>query len=265
MKITCSSLCFTKHPFEYACEQISKLGFKYIDIGVMQNWAHFNSSDLVKDLKGNISKAQDTLGKYNLTPVAFNSSSGSSELQEERERVKAICDFAQALSVKVICYSAPSNKKPIEPEIERIRPLTEIAKTRQVQFSLEAHTHTLLEIPEVAARFCQEIEGLKITLDPSHMYGGPNQGKLFDILFPLAAHTHVRDARYSWPEVQVPFFEGVVDFTYFLKGLHKCGYKGALSHEYIDSFNDVDCPANVEIMKGYLLDLTKQLGIAVET
>lgn len=246
--IACGSLCFTRVAFEQACAQIAHLGFKAMDIAVMENWAHFHPSQFVADVDVAIQSAKSALEKHGLTPVAFNASAGVSEPSQEFPRFQAICRFANALNVSVVCYSAPMEAAGLDRSLRRYERLRDIAVEHNVTLAVEAHARTLLERVEAAVQFCEQIGELYLTLDPSHMVAGPNQGQPFDALYPYVRHTHWRDGGDRWERVQLPVGQGLVDFETVIEGLRDVGYDGAYAVEYIDTFPN-GTRENIVLMK----------------
>ena len=239
MTAACSSLCFSQQTFETAAAHMARMAFKAVDIAVIQNWAHFSPKEMVEEENGlekQIERAQKTLKTYRLKAAALNASAGASESKAELPRFQAICDFANAVGASVVCYAAPLQVIDYEKTLRRYEPLLEIAQNSGVVLAVEAHARTLLEIPEKAVKFCEDLEGVKLTLDPSHMWAGENQGAPFDDLYPFVAHTHWRDGGESWDQAQLPVGKGVVPFREVLNKLADAGYSGAYSVEYIDTF-----------------------------
>jgi sugar phosphate isomerase/epimerase len=259
MTIACGSLCFTTLPFDRTCAEIASMGFKAIDVAVMQGWAHFNPSDLVEGLESAITTARAALRAYELTPVAFNVSCGAGDLTHEPTRFRAVCEFAKALEVSILCYTAPIEVVGMERALRRYERLLPLAQEYDMILAVEAHARTMLEVPSVAVEFCESLPGLMLTLDPSHMYAGPQQGAPFEELYPYVRHTHWRDSGYDWEHVQMPVGQGKVDFGRILKGLRQAGYQGAYSVEYIDTFPN-GTRQNVLAMKRMLTNALERDG-----
>ncbi|MDA1190721.1 MAG: sugar phosphate isomerase/epimerase [Candidatus Poribacteria bacterium] len=236
MTIACGTICFTQSSFDRACAEIAQLGFKHVDLAVMEGWAHFDATKLLADFDKNVKSAEDSLSKFGLTPVAFNASAGTSEVGAETERFGAICRFANALNVSVICYGAPVAAVGMERAARRYERLRDIAFEHGMILAVEAHARTMLEMPDMAVEFCETIEGIFLTFDPSHMVAGPNQSEPFDQIYPYVRHTHWRDSGNTWERCQLPVGEGLVDFESMLGALKAVGYSGTYSVEYIDTF-----------------------------
>jgi len=253
MNIACGSLCFTRRTFQRACADIARLGFTHIDIAVLQAWAHFDASALVDSLDDAIDVAKSALETSGLTPVALNASAGTSEVASEGTRLRAICGFAQALGVNIISYVAPVEAVGLERAIRRYSRLAEMAAECGVVLAIEAHARTMLERPDRAIEFCEALDGVYLTLDPSHMYAGANDGAAYEQLYPYVKHTHWRDSGNDWEQAQLPVGDGVVDFEAAITALQASGYDGSYAVEYIDTFPNGG-ERNIEAMKQVLED-----------
>lgn len=94
----------------------------------------------------------------------------------------------------------------------------------------------MTERPDAAALLCGEVPALRLTLDPSHYWAGPDQGRGWWACIPFVAHVHLRDAGLGgWPQIQVWPGRGAVDFGAVHEALREAGYEGARSVEYIDT------------------------------
>ncbi|MEO2003825.1 MAG: sugar phosphate isomerase/epimerase [Candidatus Poribacteria bacterium] len=238
MIIACSTLCFTAEPFDRACAYIADLGFQAVDIAMLEQWAHFNPSEMVDDPTEAIDKAREALDRAGLTAVSLNASAGISDVGPEGNRLRSICLFANAFDISTICYVPPIEAVGMERAVRRFERLVAIAKEHGITLAIEAHARTMLEIPDAAVEFCKAIEGIMLTFDSSHMVAGANQGAPYDQIFPYVRNTHWRDSGTSWDHCQLPLGEGAVDFDHDLAALKAVGYDGVYSVEYIDSFPD---------------------------
>ena len=72
MKIACSTTAFTQKPLSEALQNIADIGFKYVDLLMMENWAHINPSEIAKDPQKYSAEVGDLLRKNNLIAVGIN-------------------------------------------------------------------------------------------------------------------------------------------------------------------------------------------------
>jgi sugar phosphate isomerase/epimerase len=253
MRVAASTLAFSRQPLEVALREIAALGFQFVDIGAIEGWAHLMPSAMAENSEGVAEEVRHLCERYGVTPVAFNAGLGTKEPAEERRRLTALCRVAQRLRVPVITLGASPKGTPLDDEIARWKRLTPIAAEHGITIAVETHFGQVTEDPKAAQALVERVDGLRLTLDPSHFV---IQGLTLDDfrpLLPSVAHVHLRDAgRNGWAEVQMPVGAGVVDFRALLAALREVGYDGALSCEYIDTIGDLDIAANLQALKGLL-------------
>ena len=272
-----STLGWSKASLEEALAGIAALEFGQADLALHEGWAHLSPADLAAGgparVQQEASRVRATVERLGMKRVsACNVGLGRVEAAEQRRRLEAVCDLAQALEVPVITIPAAPQGAPFEAEVGRLRELLPVAAGRGVQLTVETHVGCLTETPEVAVRLCQEAQGVALTLDPSHYYAGPNQGTDFSAVFPYVRHVHLRDAGKRREELQVPAGSGEVDWDALVRGLHDAGYEGKFAIEYIDSMPIVapagapagapaDVPANILRMRDLFVGAERGAGI----
>jgi sugar phosphate isomerase/epimerase len=100
-----------------------------------------------------------------------------------------------------------------------------------VEVRIEAHAGSIAPVPELTARLCDGVPGLRLTLDLSHF---EVQSVTLDralTLVPLAGHVHVRAAKPG--AIQVRWRDNETDFAAFVEALRSGGYGGAYCVEYV--------------------------------
>jgi sugar phosphate isomerase/epimerase len=100
-----------------------------------------------------------------------------------------------------------------------------------VEVRIEAHAGSVAPVPELAARLCGDVPGLRLTLDLSHF---ELQSVTMDrtlTLAPLAGHVHARAARPG--AIQVRWRDNETDFAALVAELRSEGYAGAYCVEYV--------------------------------
>jgi sugar phosphate isomerase/epimerase len=272
-----STLGWSKASLEEALAGIAALEFGQADLALHEGWAHLSPAELAAGgparVQQEAARVRDAVERLSMKRVsACNVGLGQADAAEQRRRLEAVCDLAQALEVPVITIPAAPRGAPLEAEAARLRDLLPVALGRGVQLTVETHVGRLTEVPEVAVRLCREAEGVGLTLDPSHFHAGPNQGADFSAVFPYVRHVHLRDAGRRWEEIQVAAGSGEVDFDALVRGLHGAGYEGKFAIEYIDSIpivapagapggEPLDVPANVLRMRDIFVAAERGAGI----
>jgi len=263
VKVAGSSLSFSKQPLDVALRELANLGFSFVDIGAMEGWAHINPSEVASQPQKFVEKLRTLCEQFRLKPVAFNAGLGTDDLSEQQRRLSALCFVAKELGVPVITLGTAPRNTPLEREIQRFRQLVAVARKFGVTIAFEPHFFQIAENPKVALALVEQVDGLKITLDPSHF---TVQGLRLDdyrFLLPHIAHVHFRDAgTKGWDEIQVPMGKGQVDFGAIVKALKELGYEGAISCEYIDTIGNLDIRENLIALKSLLSSLIASNGSA---
>lgn len=115
--------------------------------------------------------------------------------------------------------------------VEELSWRVETAAAAGVETRIEAHAGSIASVPELAARLCEEVSGLRLTLDLSHF---ELQAVTLDrmlTLVPLAGHLHVRAAKPG--AIQVRWRDNESDFEALVDALRARGYGGAYCVEYV--------------------------------
>jgi sugar phosphate isomerase/epimerase len=115
--------------------------------------------------------------------------------------------------------------------VEELSWRVEKATALGVEVRIEPHAGSIVPVPELTARFCDDVPGLRLTLDLSHF---ELQSVTLDrmlTLVPLAGHLHVRAAKPG--AIQVRWRDNETDFAALLAALRSAGYGGVYCVEYV--------------------------------
>ncbi len=255
-RASCSTLVKSKQPLEPALKTVADMGFKYADVMCLSWTPHVNVDALVKDFDIEAARVEKALADNklkvsNLTLDAIE----TRPFEEYKTRFAAVVKLAVRLKAPLINIMAPSAKGDRADQIAKLKVIHQIAADQGVQLTLETHVGQLTELPAEAERICKEIPGLGLTLDPSHYYAGPNQGKSFDNLYPYVMNTGFRAGGLNVDSIQMRWGEGPIDFASVVRKLEAGGYKGYYVVEYLEGLGDVD---SVESSKLFLRWIKRQ-------
>jgi len=243
-RASCSSLCQAKQPTDKALKAIADLGYQYVDLSAL-SWApHISVPNLMKDFETEATRVEKVLAEHNLraSNLTFDAIE-TRPFDQYKAQWRALVKLAARLDARLINIMAPSSKADRRDQVEKLRVLQKIAAASGVGFTVETHCNQITELPADAKWVCEQVPGMGLTLDPSHYYAGPNQGKPFDELYPLTMGTGFRAGGMSWKTIQSPWGTGPIDFDEIVRKLEACGYDGFYVAEYIEGFNNLDALA----------------------
>ncbi len=143
------------------------------------------------------------------------------------EQFEAICRLGKA--TKVVTMTVPSGElgTPFNEEVERLQRLVDCAQQEGVRVAMKSQIGRLSEDPDTVKVLCDNVEGLGLTLDPSHYFCGPHSAKGLDKIMEYVFHVHLRDSRKD--ELQVRVGQGEIDYGRIVSQLTRVGYSHALS------------------------------------
>ena len=245
MEVACSTIGFTRKPLPNALQDIADLGFRYVDLLMMENWAHINRSQVVGNPEEHADYVQRLLEQNNLTATAINgnvsqamNSTSCADIESNLRQAEGLIRFASALSIPVVVFQPGSLSsieafgKEISASIETLSEITSIADRYDIGIAIEAHINSLAERYQDALFFIESVPKLQIAYDPSHFVMGEYDLLESESLLPHTAHVHLRDAVAG--NFQVPMGEGILDFEWIISALKRNNYTGTVAIEYID-------------------------------
>lgn len=269
-----STLNWSEHSLEKAVATVAGLDFGQIDLALHEGWAHINPSDLAAGGAARVAqeaeRVRGMVERRGMKRVsAFNVGlRGATGIEEQQRWLGAVCDLAKALDVDVLTLMAGPWGSPLVGEAERLRALVPVARERGVQLTVQTHNQQVTATADSTVRLCELVPGLGVTLDPSHLYAGPNKGEEYSAVLPLVKLVHLRDA--TLQHLQVPAGTGLVDFRWLAGRLHAQKYSGRFAIKYVDRVpttivrdgeGSTDVSTNVLRMRDVFVAAEKAQGI----
>ena len=227
--IACSSLLYDA-PLADALRAVRGLGFRHVDLGVLEGWAHVDPSALARDYDATASEVREQIARHDVEVVALNAGLGD---EDRGARASATLRLAADLGADSVTFGAPPQDATIDEAVAWAAPIVTAARDHPTIAScLEFHTLTFTEVVADCVTLV-EATGLGLTFDVSHYYIGPAQGHGIEDLLPHVRHVHVRDCGRSIEQDQLPWGAGAVDLPAIVDDLLHGGYRGRFSVEYI--------------------------------
>lgn len=229
MLVAASTECYPEFSLRQVCERLVDLEYSNIEIAVFESGNHLKPSAVANDLEGAIDQCLDT---NRLDVVAYDIQIEATG-EEYYRQFTAICKLAKA--TKVVTLTVPSGElgTPFNEEVEKLRRLVDIAVLEGARVSIKSQVGRLSQDPDTVVVLCDNVDGLGVSLDPSHYICGPHNGKNVDKLIPYIHHAHLRDT--SKVEMQVRVGQGEVEYGKLIGQLGKSGYSRGLSVNITES------------------------------
>lgn len=250
MKLCCGSNLYASHPFETALREMSKIGFRYVDI-----WSNPAICNHVDPAVDSVEEIRDLLKKYDMTAVSM-----SLFLMSEEERYKRM-EFASQLDIPTVIWEPAQsvdwcdNMTNLSPDsvpygkergtfneyISMLEKDIKVAKGMGLKVGIEVpHCYTHNEYPYQIYRLDQAIkgDGLVYVLAPSHCNGrGYEAETIYDLVSPERVYMlYLWDVKkdFSYPESDRAFGKGEEqlpgggkrDFEKQILNFKKRDYKG---------------------------------------
>lgn len=220
----CASLeCFPDLSPTDVLEVMVDLEFSALELPIHETGRWLRPSEVHADLERSVHFCRDT----HRLAIAALSIELESQGDEYYEQFTSCCKLAKA--IKVVTLVVPSSElgTPFNEEIERLRKLVEIASLEGAVVAVKTQIGRMTQDPDTAIVLCDNVKGLRLTLDPSHYITGPHQGGNIDKVMKYVQHAHLRDSSKSALQVRVG--QGEVDYGRLIHQLTKVGYDRALS------------------------------------
>ncbi len=166
MRMSASSICYSRLPIEQACERIAALGFDGIDI-----WAPFGHCRHLEDVKTRLGAdgLRALLAKHKLDISAFTFYS-----RDFKEYAELLGQVGGGVGVRESIYGAVKPHEltsKMKAFIESLKPLVELAEKNKAYLAIENHGSALLNSAESFKAFTDinTSKHLGIALAPYHL------------------------------------------------------------------------------------------------
>ena len=221
MFVSASTECFPDLSPQQVLEAMVDLGITSLELPIHESGGWLTPADVAADLERSVHFCRDT---HRLGISAL-----SIELPAQRyyELFTACCRLAKAIKVVTLIVPSAELGTPFNEEIERLRKLVAIASLEGVVVGVKTQIGRMTQDPDTAVVLCDNVKGLRLTLDPSHYVTGPHQGGSIEKVMKYVQHVHLRDS--TRQKLQVRVGQGEIDYGKLIQQLARVGYDRALS------------------------------------
>ncbi len=246
MKIIGSTAAW-KNDLDHALGRLCALGFKEVDLIVIESWGLISPKALVNDFEVEASRVKGLLARHGLRAVSVNTafSPDLNDRVEEagnaarKEQVRAVARLMQRLGILIGAhypgYIADWKNDPEGVWRDTVASLRDIqsvvAEFPGVRLAPELHYKTPFEHPHAARRLLGEMPELPYTYEPSHFIVQGLDWRGTGDLLDGASHVHLRGCAPG--ELQAPPAKGEEALRWVLGRLKARNYTGMISIEYL--------------------------------
>jgi sugar phosphate isomerase/epimerase len=220
--VAASTHCFPDLELSETLDRLSHLEFTAVELHLKDDGMHLPSAEAIAHWQRAASLCRD---EYRLDICSFFLDPGPAS-DVTYKRFQSLCKLAKG--VKVVSITVPSSElgTPFNEEIEHLRKLVGIAGMEGVRVSTKNQVGCISQDPDTLRLMCTHVEGLGITLDPSHFVFGPHAGVDYESLLKFVYHVQLRDT--TKDKLQVRVGQGEVEYGKLIGQLRKAGYNRAL-------------------------------------
>lgn len=222
MFVCASTECFAGSTPQEVLQYLVDLEYTSVELAIHSTDGWLSPSDVVSDVEKAVHLCRDT----HRLDLAALSVEIEAQGEEYYDQFTAICKLAKAIKVVTLVTSSSELGTPFNEEIERLRRLVSIASLDGAVVCVKTQIGRMTEDPDTAIVLCDNVEGLKLTLDPSHYVTGPNQDADYEKVMKYVQHVHLRDS--SKQQLQVRVGQGAIDYGKLIQQLAKVHYDRAL-------------------------------------
>jgi sugar phosphate isomerase/epimerase len=220
--VAASLECFPDLSPQEGLEALADLEYSAVEIPIHESGRGLKPSDVHADLERAARFCRDT-HRLDIAALDIELAPGP----DYYTHFTSCCKLAKAIKVVSLVIPCSELGTPFNEEIERLRKLVEIASLEGAVVGLKTQIGRMSQDPDTAVVLCDNVKGLRLTLDPSHYVTGPHQGGHIDKVMKYVQHVHLRDSTKQRLHVRVG--QGEIDYGKLISQLGKVGYDRALS------------------------------------
>jgi sugar phosphate isomerase/epimerase len=259
MRLGGCTFAFGPKPLDEACRNLKELGFRIADLGVCLGNTQVNPFDAAEKPEATadtVNRCLDdrAMQRGECFVLDFGrplNHPDESVRQETRRRFRPLARFARLVGcpsimlVPGIVHETIGKEQSFELAAQELRILCETAHDEGVLLNIEPCEPSVVQDPRDAARLCEDVPGLGLTLDYSHFIDPGYSQTEVEPLHRFARHLHARQAA---PGKRVETVrKGTIDFERMVSLLKKEDYQGVIAVEYLEC--DVTRQCGVDVWK----------------
>ena len=221
--VAATTQCYPNLPLADAIEKLAHLEFSHIEVGVHESGGHLKPSEVVSDIR----RCYDIMHSTKRLTVVGLSLEVDEEGDKYFETFTKCCELAKLSKIVTLTVPSSEHGTPFNEEVERYKVLVKIAQKHGVTVAMRSTQGRISADPDTVSVICRHVEGLGLSLDPSHYHlGQPPETMIYENLIDYVHNVYLRD---STPEqLQVRVGQGIIEYGKLINLLRKANFKKAL-------------------------------------
>ncbi|MEM6280629.1 MAG: sugar phosphate isomerase/epimerase [Chloroflexota bacterium] len=239
MQFACHTWGFNDLPLNEALGTIARLGFRYVDIG---SGPHLDVVQAAEEPEQVAKSIRAYLDRYNLQlsdlylMLPRITVEDADRRNHERKSFEALLPFAVALGTPGVTVSPGLRGQGDTDEafgrsVTALMQFVKLGAEHDLTISIEPHMDSVAQTPDEALDILDAVDGLRLTLDWSHLVTQGIRPDAATTLLPRVRHVQVRQA--APMRLQTPFSQGVLDLERVMTLLLSAGYDGVVAVEHL--------------------------------
>jgi sugar phosphate isomerase/epimerase len=251
--LSCADFSFPRLAHGDAAQLVAMLGYPAIDVGVSASGTHVHVDQVRDDPVAAAARVRAAIGTAGIAVadvllVVDDLASGAVNHPDPARRTQLRRVYRQTL-VFAAAIGAPGLtvlpgiawpderwEDSLERAADELRWRLAIAREHGLGLSIEPHVNSVCETPDRVRALVGACNGLKLTVDYSHMRVLGIADEDVEPLLGHARHVHVRGARHG--ALQTPLRRSAIDHGRMLEALIDAGYRGYVASECIPAGGD---------------------------
>lgn len=263
------SFSFGPKPLREALQLVKNLGFGIVDLGICPGNTQLHPIEAATEPERYAAEANELLQEIGLRPeecFVLDFGQPINDLNDQvrnrtRKLFRGVARFASLTKCRSIMLIPGIVHPEIGPErsfdlaVSELRELVKMSQDAGVQLNIEPCEPSIAQAPRDAARLCEKVSGLGLTLDYSHFIDPGYDQATIEPLHQFTTHFHARQAAAGKRVAAVD--KGTIDFKRLITLARAQNYRGVISVEYVDC--EVTSKCGVDVMKE-TVKMKKQLS-----
>lgn len=230
--VAASTASFPHLTLHAALDRIVDLEFTNVEIDIVESGPHLKPSEVMENMEAAINRCR---GTHRLSPAAYWVEPAPGPTYYEH--FAACARLAKATKVVTLAVRSAELGTPFNEEVDRLRRLVALALVEGTRVALKIEKDRISQDVDTMRMLCDNVKGLGVTLDPSHLMTGVNATRGIDSILQHVFHVHLRDSTKT--ELQVKIGQGEIEYGRLIGQLEQVKYDRALCVDVLP-MDDVD-------------------------